>query len=152
VEAGIELVFHGKRDLFADSQLFEGSWVFRADYLRAAPLDTHPDYTDHPVIRQTHEAGKLATTDLKGRTSYIYRWDIGTQHLSGYGIGTEEVQRRHVDLWRRRSNDVAMDGRLVAADMTLRWRQYLDGIMGQVTPIEWVHNRRGVGFSGAGIS
>ena len=37
---------------------FEGSWVLRADSLRAAPLDTHPDYTDHPVIRQTEEDRK----------------------------------------------------------------------------------------------
>jgi hypothetical protein len=130
------------------ASVFEGSWVFRADYLKAAPLDTHPDYTDHPVTQQTHDAGKLATTDLKGRTSYIYRWDTGTQHLSGYGgSGTEETQRRRIDLWRQRSNDVTVDGRLVAPDMTPRWRQYLNGINGQVTPVEWVLNRRGVGFS-----
>jgi hypothetical protein len=129
------------------ANMLEGSWVFRADYLKAAPLDTHPDYTDHPVIPQTRDAGKLATTDLKGRTSYIYRWDIGTQHVSGYGgSGTEEAQRRHIDLWRQRSNDVAVDGKLFAADMTLRWRQYLNGIKGQVTPVEWVLNRRGVTF------
>ena len=124
-----------------------GPGCFVPTICRAAPLDTHPDYTDHPVIRQTRDAGKLATTDLKGRTSYIYRWDIGTQHLSGYGPGAEEAQRRHIDLWRQRSNDVAADGKLVAADMTLRWQQYLNGIKGQVTPIEWVLNRRGVGFS-----
>jgi hypothetical protein len=40
-----------------------------------------------------------------------------------------------------------VDGRLVAADMTPRWRQYLNGINGQVAPVEWVLNRRGVGFS-----
>jgi hypothetical protein len=58
---------------------FEGSWVFRAGYLKVAALDTHPGYTDHPVIRQTLDTGKLATTDLEGRTSYIYRWAIGTE-------------------------------------------------------------------------
>jgi len=36
---------------------FEGSWIFRADYLKTAPLDTHPEYTDHPVVPQTLEAG-----------------------------------------------------------------------------------------------
>ena len=62
--------------------------------------------------------------------------------MSGYGAGTEEAQRRHIDLWRQRSEDAAVDGKLVAADMTLRWRQYLNGIKGQVTPVEWVLNRR----------
>jgi hypothetical protein len=31
---------------------FEGSWMFRADYLQRAPLHTHPTYTDHPVYLQ----------------------------------------------------------------------------------------------------
>jgi len=127
------------------SNMFEGSWVFRADYLRAASLDTHPTYTDHPVIWQTLDAGKLRTTELQGRASYIYRWATGTQHLSGYAAsGSEEMQRRHVELWRRHSNDVAADGRLVPADMTPRWKQYLDGIKKQVTPAEWELNRQGV--------
>jgi hypothetical protein len=127
--------------------MFEGSWVFRADYLKQAALDTHPTYTDHPVTWQTLDAGKLSTTDLDGRMSYIYRWNTGTQHLSGYGSGDEEAQRRFVDLWRVRSTDVPSHGRLVAADMSRRWRQYLDGIKGQVTPEEWELNRKGVGLS-----
>jgi hypothetical protein len=130
-----------------EANLFEGSWVFRADYLQAAPLDTHPDYIEHPVFLQTLEAGKLATTDLGGCTSYIYRWATGTEHLSGYGgFVTEEMQRRNVDLWRARSNDVSADGRLAAADMTLRWREYLDGIKAQVSPVEWERNRIGLGL------
>jgi len=125
---------------------FEGSWVFRADYLKAAPLHTHPTYTDHPVIRQTEEAGQLATTELGGRTSYIYRWATGTEHVSAYGgDGSEETQRHNVESWRRRSNDVRPDGRLLPADMTRRWRQYLDGTKGQATPAEWEVNRARLG-------
>ncbi len=45
---------------------FEGSWVMRAEYVRRHPLETHPDYTDHPVVRQTEDAGLLATTELGG--------------------------------------------------------------------------------------
>jgi hypothetical protein len=37
---------------------------------------------------------------------------------------------------RKRSNDVSTDGKLVPADMTLLWRQYLEGIKEQVTPLE----------------
>ena len=116
--------------------------MFRADYLKAAPLYTHPTYTDHPVIQQTHEAGLLATTELSGRTSYIYRWATGTEHVSGYGgIFSEEVQRTNIESWRRRSNDVCLGGTLVPADMTLRWQQYLDGTKDQVAPEEWELNR-----------
>jgi hypothetical protein len=120
---------------------FEGSWIFRADYLKAAPLHTHLDYTDHPVIRQTVEARALATTELGGRTSYIYRWATGTEHVSGYGGGSEEAQRSNIESWRRRSNDVRPDGVLVPTEMSTRWRQFLDGTKDQVTPAEWELNR-----------
>jgi len=103
---------------------FEGSWIFRAEYVKSAPLHTHPTYTDHPVIAQIQEAMLLATTELAGRTSYIYRWDIGTQHVSGYAAAAnDQAQRDHIDAWRRCSNDVRPDGILVPADMTLRWQQ-----------------------------
>ncbi len=128
-----------------DTYTFEGSWVFRADYLQAAPLHTHPTYTDHPVIAQIREAKLLATTELAGRTSYIYRWDIGTQHVSGYGGDiSEETQRRNISSWRQHSNDLRPDGILVPADLTLRWQQYLEGTKDLVTPEEWLLNRKGV--------
>jgi len=119
-------------------QRFEGSWIFRASHLRSAPVDTHPGYTDHPVIPQTLEAGLLATTELGDDTSYIYRWDIGTQHLSGYGAsGSDEQQTDNIAMWRSRSTDVRPGGQLRPADLSLRWQQYLDGIKDQVTPENW---------------
>jgi hypothetical protein len=124
------------------SNRFEGSWLFRSDYLRSAPLNTHPTYTCHPVTLQTEEAGRLATTELGGRTSYIYRWDTGTQHISGYGGSVDEdTQRINIGLWRHRSDDVRADGQLVPADMALRWQQYLAGIKDKVTPTDWKYNR-----------
>jgi hypothetical protein len=129
------------------ANVFEGSWIFCAGYLKDAPQDTHPSYTDHPVYQQATEAGLLAQTELDGRRSYIYRWDIGTQHVSGYGAqASETTQRVHLDWWRRRSTDVRTDGMLVPADLTLRWRQYLDGTKHLVTPEEWELNRKGVGL------
>ena len=113
---------------------FEGSWVFRADYVRAAPLDTHETYTDHPVFLQTREAGLLATTELAGLTSYIYRRAIQAQHVSGYGgDGSESAQRTRIQIWRARSQDVPPGGRLEPADLTIRWHQYLAGIDGLTT-------------------
>lgn len=124
---------------------FEGAWIFRADYLQSAPLHTHPSYTDHPVIKQIQEAKLLATTELAGRTSYIYRWDIGTEHVSGYGAAnSDDEQRDNIESWRRRSDDSRPDGILVPADMTQRWHQYLKGTKGLVTPEEWLMNRRGL--------
>lgn len=126
---------------------FEGSWVFRADYIRAAPLDTHPDYPDLPVFRQTEDAGVLATTELGGRTSYIYRWANGAPHVSaGFYGGTEEVQQENLESWRQRSNDVRADGLLVPPDLTSRWIQYLKGIAAQVTLEEWELNRTSLGL------
>ncbi len=127
------------------SNTFEGSWVFRSDYLKSAPLHTHPTYTDHPLIRQIEEAKLLAATELAGRASYIYRWDIGTQHVSGYGgTGTEDAQRDNIASWRHRSDDVRADGILVPADLTLRWQQYLAGTKNLVTAEEWIQNRKGL--------
>jgi hypothetical protein len=85
----------------------------------------------------------LATTELEGRTSYIYRWDTGTQHLSGYGGSlNEEAQQTSIGLWRSRSDDVRLDGALAPADLTMRLQQYLDGIKDQVSPEEWQLNQR----------
>jgi len=119
------------------SNFFEGSWMFRADHVKAAPLDTHSTYTDHPVFIQTYEAGLLGTTELAALTSYIYRWAGDTQHVSGYGGEcSESTQRARIQLWRARSQDVPPGGRLEPADMTLRWQQYLAGVDGLVTPEE----------------
>jgi hypothetical protein len=121
---------------------FEGSWVFRADHLKAAPLDTHPTYTDHPVIRQTVEADALATTELAGRTSYIYRWGMGTEHVSAFGGSAGEAAQQHnIERWRRSSNDVRPHGHLAPADLTPRWRQFLEATRTQVTSAEWEMNR-----------
>lgn len=121
---------------------FEGSWVFRADYVKAAPVHTHPHYTDHPVFLQAQETKLLATTELHGLTSYIYRWEIEhagghVQHVSGYGGDCcESVQRKRIELWRARSNDVPPAGRLEPADLSQRWQEYLAGIDGLVTSRE----------------
>jgi len=113
---------------------FEGSWIFRAHYLMNAPLDTHPDYTDHPVIRQAEEARLIASTELGDLTSYIYRWDIGTQHLSQYGSGDDAQQAQNVAKWQAGSRDIEPDGVIISSDLSMRWRQYLLGIKDQVTP------------------
>ncbi len=120
----------------------EPSWLLRAEYVRHAPIDTHPLYTDHPVMMQIEEAGLLATTDLGGRTSYIYRWDTGTQHISGYGGEASEAEQAHnIQRWREFSTDLTMGRDLVAADLTERWSQYLAGIAGQVSADDLAHNR-----------
>jgi hypothetical protein len=122
---------------------FEGSWIFRADYLRSAPLNTHPAYTDHPVYLQTEEAGLVATTDFGGATSYIYRWANGSEHISGFAGPCDESRQCHnIELWRSRSNDVPPDGRLLPADLTLRWRAYLEGIKPSVSLEQWELNRQ----------
>jgi hypothetical protein len=121
---------------------FEGSWIFRADYLQAAPLHTHPTYTDHPAYLQTIEAKLLATTELGAATSYIYRWSNGFEHVSAIDPGGngEDVQRRNIAVWRSRSNDVRADGALIPADLAPRWRAYLDGIRPIVSREEWARN------------
>jgi hypothetical protein len=123
--------------------MFEGSWVFRAAHLRTAPLDTHLAYTDHPVTCQTMDAGRLVTSELGGRTSYLYRWNTGAQHLSAYGgVSMQPEQRRSLEWWRRRSQDTGDGQPLAPADLTLRWRHYLDGTRDQVEPEEWDINQR----------
>jgi hypothetical protein len=122
---------------------FEGSWMFRADYVRAASLDGHADYTDHPMIWELLNNNLVATTEFAGRTSYIYRWDNGAQHVSGYGPGfDDETQVKNIESWRRYSDDVHAAGTMVPADLKLRWQQYLDGTKDLVTTEEWELNRK----------
>jgi hypothetical protein len=125
-----------------EGNTFEGSWLLRTDYVKAAPLDTHPDYTDHPVFRQINEQGKLASTELAGRTSYIYRWGMGVEHVSGYGgSANEERQRENLERWRLNSTDTRQDGHLIPADLTPLWRHFLDATRKLVTREEWELNR-----------
>lgn len=132
----------GNVDYSRHVNTFEGSWMFRADYLKSAPLDTHPTYTDHPVILQTQESGLLTTTEFGDLTSYIYRWGIGTAHVSGYGGSfNEEMQQANLESWRNASNDVRSDGSLIPGDLTQRWQEYLDGTKNVVRPDDWEMNR-----------
>jgi hypothetical protein len=101
---------------------------------------------EHPIFRHTEVAGLLATTELGGRASYIYRWHTGAPHLSGYGGDSSQVvQRANMELWRRKNNDVRLRGTIVPADLTRRWRQFLEGTQALVTPQEHELNRRGCG-------
>jgi hypothetical protein len=137
-------IWDGSEDIFSRlSNRFEGSWVFRADFLQRAPIDTHPTYTDHPVYLQVEDAGTLGTHEFGGTTSYIYRWANGAQHLSGYGAGTEDVQLRYIESWRSQSDDVRSNGQLIPADLRPHWRTYLTGIERSVTAeeLEWVRQR-----------
>lgn len=123
---------------------YEASWMLRADALRQAPMDTHPEYTDHPFFKQMHEAGLVGVTDLGDLMSYIYRWDTGTQHMSGYGGKlSEEQQAATIESWRTRSDDVRADGVMIAPDLWPRWQQFLDGIAGQVSAasLDEIHAR-----------
>ena len=53
------------------ANVFEGSWIFRADYLQSASLDTHPTYTDHPVIWELQNKGTLGD-HRAGRPNFVY--------------------------------------------------------------------------------
>jgi hypothetical protein len=139
-------ISRGNTEFLLNKNRFEGSWVLRADYVKAAPLDTHPNYPDLPVFRQTEDAKLLATTELGGRTSYIYRWANGAEHLSARGGGDEAVQMQNIQAWRQRSDDVRRHGLLVPADLTARWIQYLKGIAPLVSLDEWESNRKSLGM------
>ena len=122
---------------------FEGSWIFRAEYLRAAPIDTHPDYSDHPVIRQTLEADMLATTEFGDNTSYIYRWTTDAEHISVYpGSGSAEEQVANIAAYRKRCNDIDPTGRLVAADLSDLWQHFLNDIHPKVSLANWGRNAK----------
>jgi hypothetical protein len=122
---------------------FEGSWIFRAEYLKAAPIDTHPNYSDHPVIRQTAQANLLATAEFGDRTSYIYRWGISAQHHSALGgSGDESEQIDNIAKHRTRNSDVDPTGRMVVPDMADHWQHFLDGTFGKIALRDWGLNAK----------
>jgi FkbM family methyltransferase len=120
--------------------LFEGSWTFRAAYLRAAPLDTHCRYSGHPVFLQTVDAGLLTTTEFGGRTSYISRCARSLDARHDQTVSADNLEF---------ANEVFSGVYLVPIDLNFRWRQYLDGILGQVTPQDWQANQKGVALGSA---
>jgi hypothetical protein len=142
-------MWSGDRDFSLDFNYFEGSWTFNAQYLRAAPIDTHPVYSDHPVYRQVDEAGLLAMTDLGDFANYIYRWHFnGNQHLSAYPFEDESDQAANIARWRAGSTDVRNGGVLVPADLRPRWRVFVAGIKDKVAPQNLVEIKRRLGLEG----
>jgi hypothetical protein len=128
-------VWMGDRDFTLESNFFEGTWTFRADFLRAAPLETHPLYCDHPVYMQTWDAGLLATTDLGDFANYIYRWHFnGNQHVSAYPFKNERDQTTNIEKYRAGSTDIRTGGVLIPADLNPKWRTFVTAIGGKVTP------------------
>ena len=129
--------FSERNTIFKFTENFlEASWLVRADCLRMSAMDAHPDYMEHPFFMETLNTGSLRTTELGDLTSYIYRWDTGTQHVSGYGYGNVVQQAENIEKWREGSTDVRADGRLIPADLRPRWRQFLKGISGEIAP-DW---------------
>ena len=127
----------GERDFTLESNRFEGTWTFRADFLRAAPLHTHPLYSDHPVYMQTEDAGLLATTDLGDFANYIYRWHFNgnqNQHVSAYPFEGESDQTANIEKFRAGSIDVRKSGVLVPADLRPKWSTFMTAIRGKVAP------------------
>ena len=128
-------VWMGERDFTLEFNFFEGTWTFRADFLRAAPLETHPLYCDHPVYMQTLDAGLLATTDLGDFANYIYRWHFnGNQHVSAYPFQNESDQTTNIEKYRAGSTDIRTSGVLVPADLNPKWRTFVTAIEGKVAP------------------
>lgn len=139
-------VLTGGRSYHLASNMFEGTWVFRASYLKSSPQDTHPNYPDPPVFMQTLDNELLATTELRGRSNYIYRWGGEQAHHSGLGaVGTIEKQRQVMRYMQSVSKDVRKDGEMIAADLSNHWQHYLSGTKGLVSDLDWAANRIAVG-------
>ncbi|HTV30637.1 MAG TPA: hypothetical protein VMF32_23030 [Xanthobacteraceae bacterium] len=123
-------------------EIFEGSWIFRANHVARASLDTHPTAIDHPIYAQTIEAGLVAVTDLGGRASYIYRWHLEWTHYAAFGGShLQALQQQNMARLQERNRDVHADGRLVPSDLRLRWQQFLDGTRQKISANDWEHNR-----------
>ena len=119
-------VSHANLYYAINQNTFEGSWVFRTDYVQKSSLETHTAYADHPIVRQTLDAGFLRTTDLAGRTSHLYRWNIGaTHHSATTGTVGQNDQAAVVEAWRARNQDLVPDGVLVPRDMAGRLAQFM---------------------------
>ncbi len=115
---------------------FEGSWVFRADYVLKAPLSTHAHYIDHPAYTQTGQAGLLAITDL--RASYIYRWYDSWSHVASFGGSNwPALQESTLAALAKGNTDVRQDGCLAPANLTAVWRDFLAGIRPKVAAADW---------------
>lgn len=116
-----------------DRNRFEASWLMRADAVRAVDVDDLPHLNNDPFFEAAENNRWVIEGDLGDFTSYIWRWDTGTEHMSGYTPGTPEKQAQNVEGWRNRSTDVRADGAFIPADLWPRWQAFLAGIQDQVT-------------------
>lgn len=123
---------------------FEGSWTMRRRFVIETPIDGHPAYTDHPAYREAQVERQLATTEFGDRTSYIYRWSNGAEHLSAHlSSGSLEQQRTAVAAFRAAPNKVRNGGKLEPTDLSLRWLQFVDGVRPRVASndMRWLEAR-----------
>jgi hypothetical protein len=115
---------------------FEGSWVFRADYLAKSPLSTHPTYIDHPAFTQVNQSGLLALTDL--RASYIYRWYDDWSHVAAFGgSNLPELQEGTMAVLAQKNDDAPPDGLLIPAELTSAWDDFLAGARPKMAAADW---------------
>jgi len=117
---------------------YEGSWLLRRDFLAGVPMDMHADYTDHPAYLEAIRRKQVKSTEFGARTSYIYRWANGADHLSArLPAGNLERQRAAVAAGRNAVAETRRGGVLVPAELGLRWLQLLDGVRTQVSAADY---------------
>lgn len=111
---------------------YEASIMYRFDALRAAPIDTHPGYSDHPIFMQLYHSRQLATTEMGDLSSYLYRWATGVPHRSFKTLKTADEYDLHMDEFRQKLTDPG-SGEMIVPDLWPHWRAFLDGVRHQVS-------------------
>lgn len=114
------------------SNFFEGTAIFRAAGLRAAPSDAFPAYPDHPYFKQLLDRKEVKTTELGDLSSYLYRWNTGIPHVSwkmeetqeAFGVAIEQLRKKWVDVG---------PTEMVVPDLWPHWQAFLDGVEQQVS-------------------
>ena len=99
LEAAILVVLLEVDTFSLDKARFEGSWMFRAAYLKAAPIDTHKGYSDHPATVQTIEGRAARHHGPPGRDVVHLPLEYGRdapQHPGQRRRDEAAVQHRHL--------------------------------------------------------
>jgi hypothetical protein len=128
---------------------FEATCLYRASFLRAAPLDTHPGYGDHPGYMQLYDRGLIASADLGALSSYLYRWATGSTHVSLTVGASADRHAPNLDRLRAGLTDTGAGRPMQVAELRPLWEKFLLGIRGQVSPDSGDEIEARLDFAGA---
>ena len=113
----------------------EGTWLIDRRAIPAYPVHGNIRHTGHPVYAGLAAEQAVLAGDVGVTTPYVYMWEGAIAHASETGAWlSQDEQRRSIERFRQRNQDIRPDGLLQPADLGPTFRKLLGDIETHLGP------------------